>query len=287
MTRSKLLRSVALGWGVAFLVAACGGVGTSLPTPPVISPSEPENSDQPLKVATAPPFPPFEVKEEKDEKEEKEEKDDESQLVGFDIDLINAISQQTGRKIEIQTMPFGEIIPALQAAKVDVAISGIPITQERSQLVDFSRPYLDAGLVIAVRADTQNIVSEDDLKGKKLAVELGTAGAEKAIEIMGSKIATFSSPEEVLEALTAGQVDAIIHSRPVLLAAIATQDQSNIRLVDPPLTTSFYGIALPQNSPNTRVIDRALDELIDSGTYTEIYQKWFSSSPPELPKTAF
>ncbi|HEY9762509.1 MAG TPA: basic amino acid ABC transporter substrate-binding protein [Trichocoleus sp.] len=277
MTRSKLVRSVALGGFVAFLMAACG-VGTSVPMPPVIPTPEPEEDNQPLKVATAPPFPPFEFK---------EGNDDKSQLVGFDIDLINAISQQTGRKIEIQTMSFDELTPALQAGKVDVAISGIAITEERSQLVDFSRPYIDASLVIATRTDSQNIASEADLKGKTLAVELGTPGADKAIEIMGSKIITSSSPEEALEALTAGEVDAVIHSRPLLLAAIATQDQTNIRLVDSALTESFYGIALPQNSPHTRSIDRALGELMENGTYTEIYQKWFDSTPSELPKTAF
>lgn len=276
MTRSKLTRRVALGGGVALLIAACG-VGTSLPTPPVIPSPEPE-SNEPLKVATAPPFPPFELM---------EGEDDKSQLSGFDVDLINAISQQTGRKVELQAMPFGEIIPALQSGKVDAAISGIAITRERSQQVDFSRPYMDASLVIATRADNQNIASEADLQGKTLAVELGTAGADKAIEIMGSKITTFSDPEEALTALTAGKVDAVIHSRPVLLAAIATQDQTNIRLIEPPLTQSFYGIALPQNSPYTRAIDQALAEVIEKGTYSEIYQKWFDSPPPELPKTAF
>ncbi|MBD0336761.1 MAG: basic amino acid ABC transporter substrate-binding protein [Cyanobacteria bacterium Co-bin13] len=277
LTRSKLLRRFALGLGSGFLVAACG-VSRSTPPPPATG--APEDADKPLKVGTAPPFPPFEMK------------NDQGELVGFDIDLLTAISKQTGQTFEIETLAFEDIVPALQDGRIDAAISAIPVTPERSQAIDFSHPYLDAGLVIAVRQSEQAITSEADLEGKTLAVQIDTAGASKAIEILGSKIITFSTAAEAIEALAAGQADAVIHDKPVVLHAItllsqssttAAQDLATIRLVERPLTYQVYGIALPQNSAHTATLNEAIEALVANGTYAEIYEKWFGTAVAARP----
>lgn len=266
VTRSKLVRGFALGMGIAVWVGACG-IGQRVPSPPAIE--TPPASHEPLKVATAPPFPPFQFKGKQGE------------LEGFDIDLIQALGQQLDRPIELVVMPFGELVPALEAGKVDAAISAIPITKARSQLVDFSRPYLEAGLVIAVQASEREIAAAANLQGKTLAVQLDTAGAAEAIKILGSKLVTFDSPTAALHALLAGKVDAVIHSQPMLLAAIATEDLSGLRLLDPPLTEQPYGIALPLDSPHTEAINQALEALEAQGTYDRIYEKWFGVPCPQ------
>ena len=102
------------------------------------------------------------------------------QTQGFDIDLINAIGKSAGFQTQIQSSRFDGIIPALQTANVDAAISGMTITPERLKVVSFSRPYIKAGLAIAVQKDNKDITSLDSLKNKKIAVQIGTTGAAQA-----------------------------------------------------------------------------------------------------------
>jgi len=80
------------------------------------------------------------------------------------------------------------MISSLQARRVDAAISGITITPERLKTISFSRPYFKAGLAIAVRKDNQDIKNFNSLKGKKIAVQIGSTGANFAKTIPNAKI---------------------------------------------------------------------------------------------------
>ena len=184
-------------------------------------------------------------------------------------------------------MPFDGIIPALQAGTVDAAISGMTITEERLQTVDFSRPYIKAGLAIAVKADNTDITSLEDLAGKKIAVQIGTTGADQAAEVDGAVISTFDSAPLALQELANGNVDAVINDAPVTLDAIASGNIEGLKVVGELVTEEFYGIALPKGSENVDLINDALMALMENGTYAEIYQKWFGTEPTELPESAF
>ena len=271
ITRSAFLRNFALGLGAAALLAACGGGNVS----DEVSANGEAVSGGVLKVATEPAFPPF------------ESKDESGELVGFDIDLMNAIGAQAALDIQFESLPFDGIIPALQANTVDAAISGMTITEERSQTVDFARPYFRAGLAIAVQEDNNEVASLADLEGKRIAVQIGTTGANKAAEISGSQISTFDSAPLALQELVNGNVDAVINDAPVTLDAIASGNISGLKVVGELLTEEYYGIAIPKGSENLAVINQALTNLMDNGGYAEIYQKWFGSEPPELPESAF
>ena len=82
------------------------------------------------------------------------------------MDLIRAIGKVQGYEVEIQSMGFDALIPALQTDKVDVTISAQSITEERLKAIDFSEPYFNGGLIVAVRADNNDIKGYDDLAGK-------------------------------------------------------------------------------------------------------------------------
>ncbi|WP_442938554.1 transporter substrate-binding domain-containing protein [Nostoc sp.] len=143
----------------------------------------------PLRVATDPTFVPFEI--------EKASGD----LEGFDIDLMNAIGKVAGFSVQFESLPFDGTISTLQAKRVDAAISGITITPERLKTIAFSRPYFKAGLAIAVREDNQNIQDFNSLKGKKIAVQIGSTGADFAKTIPNAKISTFNSGPEFFQDL--------------------------------------------------------------------------------------
>jgi arginine/lysine/histidine/glutamine transport system substrate-binding and permease protein len=229
-----------------------------------------------LKVGTEPAFPPFEM-----------QASDGKGLTGFDIDLFRAIGEEANLEIEFQSMPFDGLIPALQSQTIDAAISGMTITAERAQTVDFSRPYFQSGLAIAVRKENQGeIKSFDDLENKKIAVAIGTTGAQEVQKISGAEISTFDNSALALQELSNGKVDAVVNDAPVTLYAIKVGNLNNVEVVGELLTEEYYGIALPKNSPNVEKIDAALDEMLQSGRYREIYQKWFAGEPAKLPLVA-
>ncbi|MBD2292984.1 ABC transporter permease subunit [Anabaena sphaerica FACHB-251] len=233
-----------------------------------------------LRVATEPAFPPFEFQGQGGE------------LQGFSIDLMRAIASSTPEanataanfQVDFQSLPFDGIIPALQAKTIDAAISSITITPERAKTVSFSRPYFKAGLAIAIRTDNQDINSFDSLQNKKIAVQIGTTGAEKAKGVTGAQVRSFDSAPLALQELLNGNVDAVINDAPVTLYAINTGNLQGIKVIQQLLTEEFYGIATAKNSPYLSLINQGLTKVLANGTYQQIYQKWFKSTPPGLPE---
>ncbi|MFN6501853.1 MAG: basic amino acid ABC transporter substrate-binding protein [Nostoc sp. DedQUE01] len=224
-----------------------------------------------LKVATDPTFIPFEIQ------------TPSGKLQGFDIDLMNAIAQIAEFRVDFENLPFDGMISALQAKRVDAAISGITITAERLKTIAFSRPYFKAGLAIAVRQDNQNIKDFDSLQGKKIAVQIGSTGADFAKSIPSAKISTFNSGPEFFQDLLNGNVDAVVSDAFATLYAIKNGKLKGIKIVADLLTEEYYGIATPKDSPHLNTINKAIATLLSNGTYKQIYQKWFNAEPPQLP----
>ncbi len=226
-------------------------------------------------VGTEPAFPPFEMKDEAT-----------GQLVGFDIDLVTAMAKAAGREVKFITLPFDGLIPALQSKTISAAISGMTITAERAQTIDFTRPYFKAGLAIAVQQDDDSIKTLDDLKGKRIAVAIGTTGADQAGQVEGATVSTFDNSPLALQELLNGRVDAVINDLPVTLYAIREANLQGLKIVGELVTEEYYGIAIPKNSENLAAMNDALATLLQDGTYAEIYQRWFLAEPPELPLVA-
>jgi len=253
--RSKFLRNAAVGLCAAVVLAACGGGGDTA-------------SDDVWTVGTEPGFPPF------------ESINAEGDFEGFDIDLFNAIGEKTGKTIEFENLPFDSLISALQGGSIDAAISGMTITEEREEVVDFSDPYFQAGLAIAVAEDTADITTLDDLQGKRIAAQIGTTGASTAESVEGSTVTTFDSAPLALQELANGNVDAVINDAPATEEAVESGNIAGIKIVGEVLTDESYGIALPEGSENVEIINAAIAELKADGTYAELYQKWFDKAPP-------
>ncbi|WP_198011352.1 basic amino acid ABC transporter substrate-binding protein [Synechococcus sp. PCC 7335] len=260
LTRSTFLKSAVLAICTAGLLVACGGGGGE----------DASDGGDVFSVGTEPAFPPF------------ESVGDDGELQGFDIDLMRAIGEKAGKTVEFESLPFDGLIPALQGASIDAAISGMTITEERADTVDFSDPYFKAGLAIAVAEGDTEINTLDDLEGKRIAVQIGTTGAETAAGVPEAEVSTFDSAPLALQELANGNVDAVVNDAPATLDAIATGNIPGITVVGELLTEEFYGIAMPKGSEDVETVNTALSELIDDGTYAEIYRKWFDAEPPEL-----
>lgn len=138
-------------------------------------------------------------------------RDSKNNLVGFDIDLGKEIAKKLGVKAEFITSDFNGILLALNASKFNVIISGLSITDKRKETIDFSKPYIMGGQVIAVRSEETSIKSFKDLKGKVLACQLGSTGDKAASEIKELKeVKKYDKITEAFHELSSKRVDAVI-----------------------------------------------------------------------------
>ncbi len=223
---------------------------------------------QVIRVGAEPSYAPFEFMDENTK-----------QLTGFDIDLIDAIAKAQGCTIEVTTMPFDALIPALFTNTIDAALSAMTITEERQKRVSFSDPYYESGLTILIREDSRDQVkSVEDLKNQKICVQIGTTGAYYAEEIEGATVTQFNSaPESYLE-LKAGGCIAAINDKPVNDYYLATTQSSGIISLPGTLSAENYGIAINKNNEEMlKLINEGFAKIKADGTYDKLYQKWFGA----------
>jgi polar amino acid transport system substrate-binding protein len=224
-----------------------------------------------LKVGSETSFAPFEFQDAKS-----------NEYVGFDMDLIQAIGKQMGYEVKVQSMGFDGLIPALEAGNIDVAVSGMTINEERAKKVNFSKPYYKSGLNVVVKIDNTTIKSFKDLDGKKIAVQIGTTGANEAKKVPNATIREFNNAPEAFMELKAGGVDAVVNDAPVNEYYIAQAGSKDAKVVGELLSSEDYGIATSKkNTELAGKIDKALDELKKNGEYEKIYVKWFGKKPPQ------
>lgn len=222
-----------------------------------------------LKIASDTAYAPFEFQDENSKA-----------YIGFDMDLVNAIAQKIGYKAEVQSMNFDGLIPALESGNIDLAISAMSITPERSQKILFSDPYYKSGLTVVVRKDDTEIKGFDELKGKKIAVQIGTTGAEEAKKVPGATVREFNTAPEAFMELKAKGVDAVVNDMPVNEYFINQAGGKDAKTVGAILHAENYGIATAKkNTELMNKVNQALAELKQNGEYEKIYVKWFGKKP--------
>ncbi|MCJ7498562.1 MAG: basic amino acid ABC transporter substrate-binding protein [candidate division Zixibacteria bacterium] len=217
-----------------------------------------------LLVGTDATYPPFESKDA-----------DTGKLMGFDIDLMDAICDKLGVKCEYIVVPFDGIVSGLNNNKYDAIISSFTITPQRETIVNFSKPYYQASQSIAVRLDQQKINSLIDLKGKIVGVQLGTTGELLAKKIEGAEIISFDNIGAAFIDLENRKLDAIINDKPTSQRIIALR--GNAKLVGPDLSSENYGIAVRKGEKRLLdAINNALSDLQLSIKIDDLNKKWFS-----------
>lgn len=203
------------------------------------------------------------------------------EYVGFDMDLIREVGRRTGYKIEIVSMSLDGLVPALMAGNIDAAVSALTITPERSEKVDFTKPYINAGLtVMTTKQNAPEINSIDDLRNKKLCAEIGSSGALFMKRIPGAEVVSYNSAAEAFLELNQGGCYAMLNDSPVNKYFLKTNASQSMNLVERPFVASddFYGIAVQKGDAKLlKMLDDTLDEMKKDGSFDAIYAKWFGS----------
>ena len=225
-----------------------------------------------VNVATDPSFVPFEMMDQET-----------GEMVGFDMDIINEVAERAGFEVNLTTMEFAGIIPAVQTGSQEIAIAGTTITEERAEIVDFSDPYYDSGLKIIVRADNDDVESIEDLAGLSIGTRIGSTSYDFLQEELGedADITPYPAMSDMYMALLGRNVDAVFYDAPNVSYFAQTRGEGRTKVVGPLYEGQQYGIVFHKGSEWVEPTNEALAAMQEDGTYDEIYEKWFGEAPSE------
>ncbi|MGV9821365.1 ABC transporter substrate-binding protein [Nocardia xishanensis] len=209
-----------------------------------------------------------------------EYKDASGKIVGFDVDVMDAVASVLGLEAEYVESAFEKIIPAIQAGTYDVGMSSITDSKEREQQVDFTT-YFNAGIQWAQQ--TGKPVDPNNACGKKVAVQATTVEHTDEVPAKSAKcvaegkpaidIKPFDEQSAATNALVLGQVDAMSADSPVTAYAIK-QSSGKIETAGSVFDSAPYGWAVPKGSPLAKVLQAAVNHLIQNGQYKQITENW-------------
>ena len=267
MKSMKKFLAAAVALAMVFAFAACGTEkgGSSADVS-----ADGGASGEVLVVGTEPTFPPFDTT------------DENGNIVGFDMDLIKAIGEDQGFDVEFRNLEFDGLISGLQAGTIDIAIAGMDASEERAEKVDFSDPYYESSLVVAVAADNDTIKSIDDLTpDMKVAVQIATTGAAKAESLKEEgkigEVVVLNGLDTAMMQLINGDVQAVINDTPVTKMYIKSQPDKIKIVGDEMEPEAPFAIAVQKgNSELLDKINKGLANVQSDGTFDELLTKWFA-----------
>jgi polar amino acid transport system substrate-binding protein len=207
-------------------------------------------------------------------------KDPNGKLVGFDVDLMDAIASTLGLKPEYREADFAKIIPSIQAGTFNVGMSSFGDTKEREGSVDFVT-YFSAGTLWARHPGVQ--IDPENACGKKVAVQAATVQETDELPARSKKctdagkpaieILKFDGQDAATSAVVQGQADAMSSDTPVTAYAIKQSD-GKLERVGESFDSLLYGWPVAKGSPLAQSLLQAIEHLIQTGTYRQIAANW-------------
>lgn len=218
-----------------------------------------------LKAGTSPGYPPFEYMEN-------------DKLVGFEIELLEAIAEEIGVTIEWNILNFDGIIASLATKKIDVAAGGLGITEERKRVVDFTTPIYGSKNNFLKLKSSGSIKSRADLANKKLAYQVSALQELTAKDIKAEVKETILVGQEdvilIVLSLLSKKVDVGIIVSAVANEYLAKYPDLEVAFEEPVIGTSGMSMALTKNSPYTAKFNEAIETLKKDGRYEKLLKKY-------------
>ncbi len=195
------------------------------------------------------------------------------ELIGFEVDLVNALGRELKRSPVFVQNQWDGLIPGLQRGDYHVALNGIEITESRQRVINFTLPYYATVEQLAVRAGTTGIASLADLKGK-VAGALKFSLAHTLLEKAGGiEVRTYDSQVSCLDDLIFGRLDAALMDLPV--AVYYVRPNPKLQFAGEPFEPVLYGIGVrKEDQALLGQLNVALRTLMKSGELRGIYEKW-------------
>ena len=270
----KGLLKLVLGTMSILALAACGNTSDTADSSATDSAASTATTDKlqeikdkgKLVMGTSADYPPYEWHLIKDGKDE---------IIGFDIDIAQAIADELGVELEVKDMAFDGLIPALSTGKIDMIIAGMNATEERKQSVDFTDVYYTQTDIVVIRKeDADKFTSEDSLKTAALATQKATVQETYLLETFpDAEIQSVPKWNTAIMSLTTGKVDAVMMVDTVAKQFIAQNDDLMVANFDINSTPNAAAIAVAKNGGDLlETVNNIVGEMKESGKIEELYQ---------------
>ncbi|WP_433529101.1 ABC transporter substrate-binding protein [Micromonospora sp. CA-263727] len=203
-------------------------------------------------------------------------------VIGFDIELFNAVAQKLGLKAEYEAAPFDAILPGVDSGKYEIGVSSFTINAERMQTVNMVS-YFSAGTQWATKAGNPNQVDPDNACGKKIAVQTSTVQADDITARSkkctdGGKpaiaIDQYQSQADATAAVVSGKNDAMLADSPVGAYAVQ-QSNGQLEVLGDIYESAPYGYVVKKDQTAfAEVLTEAVQAVIADGSYEAALKKW-------------
>jgi len=201
--------------------------------------------------------------------------DGSGKLVGFDVEIAEAIAAKLGVKAEFVEGKWDGLIAGLDAKRYDSVINEVGITDARKQKYDFSDPYIASKAVLIVRDNDDSIKSFADLKGKKAAQSL-TSNYGKLAEQAGAELVGTDGFDQSIQLVLTRRADATINDNLSFLDFKKHKPDAPVKVVAHEDDASYSGVIIRKQEPELlAAINKALADIKADGTYKTISDKYF------------
>lgn len=216
-----------------------------------------------LIMATNAEFPPYEYY-------------DGDKIVGIDAEVAQLLADKLGLELEIKDIDFNSIVPGVQSNKYDIGMAGMTVTEDRLKKVSFSDSYA-TGVQVVIVPENSDIKGLEDLEGKMIGVQEATTGDIYASDEFGDENVTkYQNGALAVEGLKTGKVDCVIIDNEPAKAYVAANE--GLKILETEYAVEDYAICV--NKENTELlekINKAMDELIESGEFQKVVDKYIKS----------
>ena len=204
----------------------------------------------------------------------------EGELQGFEVDVWREIARRLALEVEFVTAPFSGLFGMLEAGQVDTIANQITLTKERAERYAFSQSYVYDGVQIAVHSDNKNINGFSDLKGRRVAVNLGS-NFEQIIKARdpNNEIDVVTYDTGIEQDVVVGRSDAFVMDR-ISVLSLVEQSGLPLRLAGEPVETLENAMPFLSSEDGQALrnqVNEALDGMRTDGSLAEISEKWFGA----------
>lgn len=194
-------------------------------------------------------------------------------IIGFEVDFAQAIAEELGMTAQFVQNQWDGLVPGLQRGNYDIIINGLEITEDRKQEIHFSTPYYITFEQLTVRKTTDDIVTLDDCKGRKVGT-LKFSLAHRILEQHGGiQVVTYDDDTNPYSDLLLERLDAVLMDYPIALYRGAAY--KDLKFAGEPISEMLYGVGVrKEDTELLGDINRAIERLSQSGRLREILTTW-------------
>ena len=207
-------------------------------------------------------------------------RDENNEIVGFDIDLAQAVCDELGMELVVQPISWDSKEMELNNGNITCIWNGLSVDEERQEKMNLSKPYMTKHMVVVVTKDS-DITSREDLIGKNVGVQKASTAEAAAADdefISQSNMVPYDTNVLALTDLPTGRIDAVVVDE--VVANYQLKGSDDFVILDDMLSEEDYAIAFAKEGSDDikAKVEAALDKLVENGKAAEISEKWFGKN---------